>query len=84
MMKHSRDKVFLPGMRRSFVERDADLDWCFDPVSVSLFVHPAIPVICAVEALSTQLGIDTSPIIACDVFWTKDRVPNYLKETLET
>ena len=83
MMKDSRVKVFLPGMNHSFVERDADLDWCFDPVSVTLLVHPAILVICVFETLSTQLGIDTSPIIACDIFWTEGGVSNYLKETLE-
>ena len=83
MIKDTCVKLFWPWMRRSFVERDANPDGCFDPVSVILLVDPAVPVIWALTAISTQLGIDTSPIIACDVFWVKGRVSNYLKKTLE-
>jgi hypothetical protein len=83
MMKDSDIKVFWPWMRHSFVERDIDLDGGFDPVSIVLLVNPAGPIIWTLAAISTQLRINTSPIIACNVFQVKGRVSNYLKETLE-
>ena len=83
MIKDSRVKVFWPWMRHSFVERDANLDGSFNPVSIILLVDPAVPIIGALAAISTQLRINTPPIIACDVFWVKGRVSNYLKEALE-
>jgi hypothetical protein len=83
MIKDPRVKVFWPWMRHSIVERDANLDGSFDPVSVILLVDPAVPIIWALTAISTQLCINTSPIIACDVFWVKSRVSDYLKKALE-
>ena len=83
MIKDSRIKLFWSWMRRSFVERDTNLDGCFDPVSIILLVDPAVPVIWALAVISTQLGINTSPIIACNVFWVKGRVSDYLKKALE-
>ena len=83
MMKDPRVKAFWPWMRHSFVERDANLDGTFDPVSVILLVDPAVPIIGALAAISTQLCINTLPIITCYIFWVKGRVSNYLKKALE-
>jgi hypothetical protein len=83
MIKDPRVKVFWPWMRYSFVERDANLDGGFDPVPVILLVDPAVPIIWALAVIATQLCINTSPIIARDIFWVKGRVSNYLKKALE-
>ena len=42
MMKDSCVELLLPRMQHSFVERNVDLDWGFDPVSATAFVFPIV------------------------------------------
>ena len=83
MVKDARIEYLLPWVQRSFVKRNVDLDWRFDPVSTALFVLPTILIIWALTALSTQVSINSSPIIACNVLQAKVWVSNYLEEVLE-
>ena len=83
MMKDASIKISFSRMGHSFVERDADLDRCFDPVPIIVFIHPVVFINGALVALSTQLSINTPPITACNIFWTKGRVSNYINEMLE-
>jgi hypothetical protein len=83
MVKDSRIEYLLPWVQRLFVKRDVDLDWCFDPVSSARFVFPTIPTTRALAALSTQVSINSSPTIACNILRTKVWVSNYLEEVLE-
>jgi hypothetical protein len=83
MMKDSRVEYLLPWVQRSFVKRDLDLDWHFDPVSTAWFVFPTILTTRALAALSTQVSINGSPVITCNILQTKVWVSNYLEEVLE-
>jgi hypothetical protein len=83
MMKDSRFELLLPRMQHSFVKRNLDLDWRFDPASTTLFVLPAFLIIQALAALSAQLSINKSPIPACNILRTKIWVSNYLEEVPE-
>ena len=42
MVKNSCVELLLPRMQHSFVERNIDLDWCFGPVSATMFVFPIV------------------------------------------
>jgi hypothetical protein len=84
VMKNSCVELLLPWMQHSFVERNIDLDWSFEPVSVSLFVFPTVPSTRALTPLfSTQLCINKLPIPARNILWSKIWVSNYLEEVLE-
>ena len=49
MMKSSCVELLLPRMQHSFVERNVDLDWGFDPVSATVFIFP---IVLAIQAFS--------------------------------
>jgi hypothetical protein len=83
MVKDSHIEYLLPWVQHPFVKRDINLDWCFDPVSTTWFIFPTIPTTWALVVLSTQVGINSLPIIACNVLWMKVWVFNYLEEVLE-
>jgi len=84
MMEESSVKLFWPRMQHSMMKWDINLDWRFDPAFAVLFIQPlVVPIIRVLEALSDQLGINTLPLLAHNILWTKGRVSDYLKETLE-
>jgi hypothetical protein len=83
MMKDSRIEYLLPWVQHSFVKRDLDLDWHFDPVSTARFVFPTILTTWALAVLSTQVSINGSSVITCNILQTKVWVSNYLEEVLE-
>ena len=85
MMKDSRVELFCPWVLHLSVKGNIDLDWGFHPVSVILLVLPTIQVRIfeVLTALSAQLSINTSPIIASDILGMKLWVSNNLEEILK-
>jgi len=88
MMKDACIKFFLPRVQSSFMKRDFDFDWSFDPASQCAipFIFPAV-LVDALTALPThlptQLSIYKPPILACDILQMKFRMSNYLEKILE-
>jgi hypothetical protein len=84
VVKDSRIELLLPGMQHSFVERNLDLNWRPDPVSVTSFVFPTILDSRAITPLlSAQSCINKPPILASNILWPKIWMPNYLYEVLK-
>ena len=62
VVQGSHIRLLLPWMRRPFVEGDPDLDWGFNPVTIILFILPALIVQGIAQPISTQLCINKPPV----------------------
>ena len=77
-------ELFWPWIQHSFMKRDIDFDWGFDPVPNSVILH-VLPTIFvqSFAVFPAQLGINSSPVLPSDVLRVKFGMSNDLNEILE-